>query len=99
MKQIYINEVHEDKVVFLQGDHRTSSSTFYYDEDIKDKCFEILTKLNLIDNELKHVNIYYHNNKIYGISEDNNNCDHYFSTKITPTSHGYSLKLQIFKNY
>jgi len=92
MKQIYICDIYEDKIQFLEGDHRTSVSTFYYDEDIKSKCFKILTNLNKIDNCVDYVNIYHHNNIIYIINKGNNNCEYSFSNKIIRTNYGYALK-------
>jgi hypothetical protein len=91
MKQIYICHIYEDKVEFLQGDHRTSTSTFYFDEDIKLKCFEILTKLNKPYSSLDCVNIYHDNNKIYVINESNNHIEAHLSNKIIPTISGYYI--------
>lgn len=89
MKQISIHEIYGDKVEFLQGDHRTS--TFYFDDDIKSKCFEILTKLNTLHNDLDCVNIYHDNNKIYVIGEGNNYLKYHLSNKIIPTINGYYI--------
>jgi len=90
MKQIYICNIDDEKIEFLQGDHRTSTTTFYFDNDIKSKCFEILTKLNTLHNGLDFVNIYYKDSKIYVISEGDEN---YLSIKITSTNNRYALKL------
>jgi hypothetical protein len=94
MKQIYVCEIHENKIEFLQGDHRTSTTTFYFDDDIKSKCFEIFTKLNTLNNDLDVVNIYHDNNKIYVIGEDNdlsNHLSNHLSNKIIPTINGYYI--------
>lgn len=90
MKQIFINFIYEDRVEFLQGDHMTSTSTFYFDDDIKSKCFEILTKLNTLHNDYI-VNIYHDNNKIYVIGEGNNTIGYHLSDKIMPTINGYYI--------
>lgn len=87
MKKIYICDIYEDKIEFLEGDHRTSTTTFYFDEDIKSKCFEILTKLNTLHNGLDFVNIYHDNNKIYVIGID----EYHLSDKIVPTMNGYYI--------
>lgn len=93
LKQIYICDIYEDKLEFLHGDHRTSTSTFYFDDDIKLKCFEILTKLNTLYNGFDYVNIYHDNNKIYVIGEgnSNNHRDYHLSNKIIPTINGYYI--------
>lgn len=94
MKQIYICDIYEDKIVFLEGDHRTSTSTFYFDEDIKLKCFEILTRLNKPHSGLDRVNIYHDNNKIYVINESDNHKYAHLSNKIIPTINGYYIDKQ-----
>lgn len=48
IKQIYICYIYEDKLEFLQGDHRTSTSTFYFDDDIKLKHFRNINKIKYI---------------------------------------------------
>jgi len=94
MKQIYIVSIDTEKIEFLQGDHRTSTSTFYFDEDIKFKCFETLTKLNKPYSGLDCVNIYHDNNKIYVINESNNHIEAHLSNKIVPTISGYYINKQ-----
>lgn len=65
MKRIYITDVYDDKIEFLQGDSRTSTTTFHFDNDIKYRCYNILSKLNNLHSGLEYVNIYYINYKIY----------------------------------
>lgn len=86
MKQIYICDIYKDKIEFLQGDSRTLTSTFYFDEDIKFECFEILSKLNKINSDLDYVNLYYHNNIIYAINDSN--IDNLSNKTTVPTSAG-----------
>lgn len=64
---------------------------FYFDDDIKHECFEILTKLNSLHNDLDSVSIYHDNNKIYAIGEDNNTIGYHLSNKIIPTINGYYI--------
>ncbi len=92
MKQIYIGAISKDRIEFLQGDHRTSTTIFYFDDDIKSKCFEILIKLNALYNGLDRVNIYYNNYKIYAINEGNDSNDYHVSNKIIQTNNGYAMK-------
>jgi len=108
MKHIYIDTVDENKVEFLEGDHRTAISTFYFDDDIKSECFTILSKLKKPDTSLDFVNIYHKDNKIYAINDCNvtnlsgktipiiTGC-YYASDKIIPTYNGFNLKDEYLK--
>ena len=60
-----------------------------FDDEIKEKCFEILTKVIESDG-FTHID--YYNTKIYSISEYND--IHYLhgSDKISPTTYGWYLK-------
>ena len=93
MKQIYIGSISKEKVEFLQGDHMTATTTFYFAEDIKYKCFEILIKLNALHNGLDYVNIYFNDSIIYVIGEGEDRDEYHFSDKVMKNNNQYHLEI------
>ncbi len=59
-----------------------------FDDEIKDKCFEILTKV--IESN-GFADIGYYNTKIYSITEYNDIHYLYNCSKISPTTYGWTL--------
>ena len=59
-----------------------------FDDEIKNKCYEILEKVNESDG---FTYIDYYITKIYSISEYNDRYYLYNSSKISPTTYGWTL--------
>lgn len=94
-----INELHiygHDTLILTADylEHRSHDSTDYqnityiFEDEIKDKCYELLSK---IQNKELYVKVGYHNNIIYYISNINKYDRYYSSNKISRTSYGWIL--------
>lgn len=77
-----INKLYSDRVTLLNGDHMTYDTTLIFDDDVKEKCHELLQFI-----DIDEVKIYYQGDIIYGICSNH----HMYGPKLSPGSCGYYL--------
>lgn len=83
-----ITKVCSDRICY-RNENVTYCENLYFDEDIKEDCFNILSQLKQ-DSE-NYVQIFYYNKIIYAINSKSNPQE-YASSKISPTTYGYIFK-------
>ena|ERR1700758_3104561 len=83
-----IREITPNSVIYHDSDN-TSGIELYFADDITDKCYEILSQINVMQNK---VFIKRDDKNIYSVSNVNDIHFIHTSTKILPSSTGWYLK-------
>ena len=91
LKNYMIMELYHDKVLCQKNEYMTICDYLYFDDDIKEECFRILSHVNT---NFGSVRIEYELDKIYGIQLIGTSRI-YVSSKVSPTSYGWVLDRSI----
>lgn len=85
-----IREVCLDKISYARHENVVSCEDLYFDEDIKNECFDILNQIRNSNNSVIYAEVDYYDSTIYAIKLSYLTQVH-SSNKITPTTYGWVL--------
>lgn len=85
-----IRQVYLDKISYARHENVILCEDLYFDEDIKDECFDILNQIRSNNNSIIYAEIDYYDSMIYAIKLNFLTQVH-SSNKIISTTYGWSL--------